>query len=133
MQVETPDAVVEGYEPSLRRLLVTLLDNAVQHTPAEASIGVTLQSFDEHLMLSVSDTGEGIPADELGRVFDRFYRLDHARSRSEGGSGLGLSIAKWITESHGGVITASSEVGKGTTFQVRLPRCQTIHSRTGSS
>ncbi len=84
-------------------------------------------------MLSVSDTGEGIPADELSRVFDRFYRLDRARSRSEGGSGLGLSIAKWITESHGGVITASSEVGKGTTFQVRLPGCQTIHSRTGSS
>ncbi len=133
VQAETPDAVVEGYEPSLRRLLVTLLDNAVQHTPAEASISVTLQSFDAHLMLSVSDTGEGIPADELGRVFDRFYRLDHARSRSEGGSGLGLSIAKWITESHGGIITASSEVGKGTTFQVRLPRRQTIHSRAGSS
>ena len=133
VQVETPDAVVEGYEPSLRRLLVILLDNAVQHTPAEASISVTLQSFHDHLMLSVSDTGEGIPADELSRAFDRFYRLDRARSRSDGGSGLGLSIAKWIAESHGGVITASSEVGKGTTFRVQLPRRQTIHSRTGSS
>ena len=124
LQLETVSATVEGNEPSLRRLLIILVDNAVQHTPQGASIRVTLQGHSGHLMVSVADTGEGIPAEELDRVFDRFYRFDPARNRANGGSGLGLSIAKWITDSHGGGITVSSEVGKGSTFQVRLPRRQ---------
>ena len=73
-------------------------------------------------MLSVADTGEGIPPGELNRIFDRFYRFDSSRNRSKGGFGLGLSIAKWICESHGGTITVTSEVGKSSVFQVCLPR-----------
>ena len=76
----------------------------------------------DKLALSFTDTGEGIPPDELNRVFDRFYRVDPSRTRSKGGFGLGLSIAKWIAESHGGSITAKSEFGLGSTFAVVLPR-----------
>ena len=84
----------------------------------EGPIGPT--TFDS--TLSVADTGEGIPEDEIHRVFDRFYRADPSRSRSKGGFGLGLSIAKWIAESHGGIIAARSENGKGSTFSVRFPQ-----------
>ena len=71
--------------------------------------------------LVVSDTGPGIPAEHLPRIFDRFYRVDTARSRADGGAGLGLSISRWIAEAHGGSIQAESTPGEGTTFTVRLP------------
>ena len=121
LEVGAASLTVRGHEPSLRRLLIILLDNAVQHTPPEASIHVSVRRNTEHLMLSVADTGEGLPPEELNRIFDRFYRFDASRNRSKGGFGLGLSIAKSISESHGGTITVSSEVGKGSVFQVRLP------------
>jgi two-component system OmpR family sensor kinase len=114
--------VLTGHAPSLRRLLVILLDNALEHTPADASIRVAVHDEADALVLSVADTGEGIPPEHLNRVFDRFYRIDSSRSRFGGGFGLGLSIAKWIVESHGGNIGVMSEVGKGTTFIARLPR-----------
>jgi heavy metal sensor kinase len=114
--------VLTGHAPSLRRLLVILLDNALEHTPADASIRVAVHDEADALVLSVADTGEGIPPEHLNRVFDRFYRIDSSRSRFGGGFGLGLSIAKWIVESHGGKIGVMSEVGKGTTFIARLPR-----------
>ena len=113
---------VQGHEPSLRRLLIILLDNAVQHTPTDASIHVSVRGNTDQLVFSVADKGEGMPPQELTRIFDRFYRVDPARNRAKGGAGLGLSIAKWISESHGGTITVSSEVGKGSVFQVSLPR-----------
>ena len=113
---------VQGHEPSLRRLLIILLDNAVQHTPTDASIQVSVRGNTDQLVFSVADKGEGIPSQELTRIFDRFYRVDPARNRAKGGGGLGLSIAKWISESHGGTITVSSEIGEGSVFQVSLPR-----------
>ena len=115
-------AMVWGHEPSLRRLLVILLDNAVRHPPEGAAVRVSVFVIGDSIFLEVADTGDGIPEEELNRVFDRFYRGDLSRNRSKGGIGLGLSIAKWIAESHGGEITARSEVGKGTTFSVRFPR-----------
>ena len=113
---------VQGHEQSLRRLLIILLDNAVQHTPTDASIQVSVRGNTDQLVFSVADEGEGIPPQELTRIFDRFYRVDPARNRAKGGVGLGLSIAKWISESHGGTITVSSEIGEGSVFQVSLPR-----------
>ena len=112
---------VDGHELSLRRLLVILVDNALEHTPPQGSIVVVGTREDSTVQVSVEDSGEGIPEEELEKVFDRFYRVDPARSRASGGFGLGLSIAKWIVESHGGHITATNLVGKGSAFTVGLP------------
>jgi two-component system phosphate regulon sensor histidine kinase PhoR len=76
---------------------------------------------DKEVVLSVADTGVGIPTRELPRIFERFYRVDRARSRETGGTGLGLSIVKHVIENHGGTVNVTSELGRGTRFEVRLP------------
>ncbi len=114
------DAVVRADPDLLLQLLLNLLDNAVKHTPAEGIVSVSWRTIDGQVDLSVTDTGSGIAAEHLPRVFDRFYRADKARSRSAGGSGLGLSICRWIAEAHGGSISVESEPGRGSTFTVRL-------------
>ncbi len=85
--------------------------------------------------MEVADSGVGIAPEHLPRVFDRFYRVDKARSREKGGTGLGLSIAQWIAQAHGGEISVESQVGKGTTFKVRLPAraelAEAVVSRAG--
>ena len=113
--------IVRGQAPALKRLLVILVDNAVRHTPEDASIRVAVGGDHEERVLSVADTGHGIPASELPRLFDRFYRADPSRNRSPGGFGLGLAIAKCIAESHGGRISVSSKLGEGSVFRVLLP------------
>jgi len=81
----------------------------------------SVSADDEAVVLRVSDTGTGIPSKELGRVFERFYRVDRARSRETGGTGLGLAIVRHVAENHGGTVTVESELGRGSTFEVRLP------------
>jgi two-component system OmpR family sensor kinase/two-component system sensor histidine kinase BaeS len=112
------------------RVLHNLVDNALRHTPAGGQIEVQAQAEGAWARVSVRDTGEGIPAEELPRVFDRFYRGDAARSRAvaapgagrpSGGAGLGLAIARGLVEAHGGDITAESDPGAGTTLTFRLP------------
>ncbi|MEB3102190.1 sensor histidine kinase [Ferviditalea candida] len=105
----------------IRQLLIILIDNAIQYTPEGGSIRVAVQPKGDILTISVSDTGIGIPAEKQKDIFERFYRVDPSRSRSAGNAGLGLSIAKWIAESHGGAIKVESEQGKGSTFIVSLP------------
>jgi signal transduction histidine kinase len=82
---------------------------------------VALRAEDGEVVLSVSDTGPGIPQRDLPRIFERFYRTDRARSRETGGTGLGLSIVRHVVENHGGRISVTSELGRGTRFEVRLP------------
>ncbi|HSM45492.1 MAG TPA: ATP-binding protein [Acidimicrobiia bacterium] len=98
-----------------------LLDNAMRYTPEGGSVTVTVSRDGQESVITVADTGEGIPTRDVERVFERFYRVDDARSRATGGTGLGLSIVKHVAESHGGSVSLESRLGVGSTFTVRLP------------
>ena len=106
---------------ALRQILTNLLDNASRHTPPGGHIHVQVAAVDTGTSVIVSDTGSGIPAEHLPRIFERFYRADPSRSRSQGGTGLGLSIVKHLVESHGGHIDITSAVGRGTTVRITFP------------
>jgi len=106
---------------ALRRVVNILVDNAVKYTSAPGRISVTLETEQENVVLSVSDTGVGIPECEQQKIFQRFYRVDKARSRTLGGAGLGLSIAHWIVERHRGSIKVASQVLGGSRFSIVLP------------
>jgi len=112
---------VRGDEMRLRELLLILLDNAIKFTDAAGTVGLTLEADGGKAVVRVRDSGSGIPPEAIPHVFDRFYRADKARSRAEGGAGLGLAIAKWIVEGHRGSIRVDSDPGRGTTFSVELP------------
>ena len=116
------DVAFRGDQELLRRLVLNLLDNAVRYTPAGGKILVSLEAATSELRILVSDTGIGIPPEAAPYIFGRFYRGDQARSRQNGGFGLGLSIVKWIAESHKGTVKVTSEPGKGSTFTVQLQR-----------
>jgi len=112
---------VVGDPDRLKQLLVILMDNALKYTPTGGEVSLGLRRSGGIVELTVKDTGIGISAEDLPHIFERFYRADKARSRDLGGSGLGLSIAKWIVEQHGGSISVSSIPGSGSTFTVCLP------------
>ncbi len=116
-----PEALVDADGMRLHELFANLLDNAVKYTPAGGLVAISCEVTDRDARVHVADTGVGIPEDELERIFDRFYRVDRSRSRDTGGSGLGLSIARWIAEAHNGSIEVQSSAGAGTTFTVVLP------------
>jgi len=105
----------------VNEVLYNLLENAVVHTREGGTINVAATRHGDWVEISVSDTGEGIPAEDLPNIFERFYRVDRSRARATGGSGLGLTIAKRWVEAHGGKITAKSELGKGSSFSFTLP------------
>lgn len=118
---EVDQALVLGDRDRLKQLMLNLVDNAIKYTPAGGEVHLGLSKTDEWVHLYVRDSGIGISERDLAHIFDRFYRVDKARSRAQGGSGLGLSIAKSIVEAHKGEIRVESEQGKGTTFYVSLP------------
>ncbi len=106
----------------IRQILNNLLSNALRHTPAAGEIWVTVQQVQQAFCITIRDTGTGIAAPHLDRVFDRFYRTDGGRSREKGGTGLGLAIVRALTDAHGGQVSVASEgLGKGSTFTVHLP------------
>jgi two-component system sensor histidine kinase BaeS len=105
----------------LRQIVGNLLSNALRHTPPGGRVGVHARMNARDLIIEVADTGAGISALDLPRVFDRFWRADTARGRASGGSGLGLAIARQLAQAHGGELTARSVVGLGSTFTLRLP------------
>jgi len=108
--------------------LQNLLDNAIQYTPAGGEIVVSASAGGQEVTFTVSDTGIGIPQVDQPRIFERFYRVDVARSREVGGTGLGLSIAKHLVEAHGGRIWVESEVGRGSQFHFTVPVFQPHHA-----
>jgi signal transduction histidine kinase len=117
-------AKVEGNEDRLKQLVLILLDNALKYTPANGQITLGLHRRDADVEILVHDTGVGIAPEDLPLVFERFYRVDPARGRDPGGTGLGLPIARWIVQQHGGEIELESCPGQGTTAIVRLPLCR---------
>ena len=110
-----------GDEALLRRMVMNLLDNAIKYTPAGGHVELRATADDGRYALDVIDTGSGIPPDAQGRLFDRFYRARVERSKGDGGAGLGLAIARWIAESHGGTITLVRSDATGSTFRIVLP------------
>ncbi len=111
-------AIIEGDPDRLKQLLLNLIDNALKYTPPGGHVTISLYHDQDWVRVSVEDTGVGIPPDVLPHIFDRFYR---AQREGRKGVGLGLSIARWIAEAHGGNLTVESQVGKGTTFTLWLP------------
>jgi len=113
--------VISGDRLRLRQIFLNLLDNAVKYTPASGEVRVVLDSVGRYARVAVIDTGSGIPAEDLPYIFDRFYRVDKARNRADGGTGLGLSLSSSLAEAHGGRIEVVSQQGMGSVFTVYLP------------
>jgi two-component system, OmpR family, phosphate regulon sensor histidine kinase PhoR len=126
---------IAGDRRRLTEVLQNLLDNAIQYTPPGGEITVSARATDSEVVITVSDTGIGIPLGEQPRIFERFYRADVARSREVGGTGLGLSIAKHLVEGHGGRIWVQSEIGHGSQFHFSVPifDVERLASRMGST
>ena len=116
------DLQFSGDEQLLRRLVINLLDNALRYTPSGGKVTAALDAGSASVRLRISDTGIGIAPDDAARVFERFYRAGEARSRQNGGVGLGLAIVRWIAESHRGTVECASHPGQGSTFIVTLPK-----------
>jgi signal transduction histidine kinase len=112
---------VEGDRTRLQQVIVNLIDNAIKYTPEGGEVEISTSKEGTTALLEVSDNGPGIPAECLPHVFERFYRADKARSRANGGAGLGLSIVKAICAAHGGDVEVSSQEGRGSCFRVELP------------
>ena len=113
---------VRGDETQLTSMFSNLVDNAVKYTPPGGRVDVTGGFEGSEVVIRISDTGIGIPESKLPRIFERFYRVDKARSKETGGTGLGLSIVKHVAENHGGRVAVESTLGEGSTFTVYLPQ-----------
>jgi heavy metal sensor kinase len=122
-------ALIRGDAIAIDRLLMILMDNAIKYTPEGGFVEIELSPGVTQVAIEVRDSGIGIARHELELIFDRSYRTDRARSRQTGGAGLGLAIARWITELHGGTVIAESEIGVGSTFRVTLPAAQLAEFR----
>jgi two-component system sensor histidine kinase SenX3 len=116
------DLEIPGRQGELISALANLLDNAVAYSDADRSVDVTAREDGAWVDFVVRDDGIGIPGKELERIFERFYRVDRARSRDTGGTGLGLSIVRHVAHNHGGTVTVASREGEGSTFVLRVPR-----------
>jgi two-component system, OmpR family, sensor histidine kinase SenX3 len=117
------DVAVRGDKSQLAAALGNLVENAVNYSPEDTRVAVTVKHAGDLVEISVTDQGIGIPERDLERIFERFYRVDPARSRATGGTGLGLSIVKHIAATHGGEVTVWSSEGNGSTFTLKLPVC----------
>src|SRR5262249_47527742 len=116
----------------LRQSVINLIDNAIKYSPEGGHVRIVVRDQLHGPTLEVIDTGPGVGVEDQERIFDRFYRVDKARSRELGGTGLGLSIARWAVGAHGGHIELESEEGRGSTFRISLPRTRT-HEMKGAA
>ena len=116
-----PSLLANVNAPLLEQAVVNLLDNAIKYSPAHGAVEVAARTDRDALLVAVRDHGCGIDAEHLPRLFERFYRVDKARSRQMGGTGLGLAIVKHIAQAHGGTVSVDSMPGQGATFTIRIP------------
>jgi two-component system, OmpR family, phosphate regulon sensor histidine kinase PhoR len=114
--------MMDGDAPRLKQIIINLVSNSLNYTPADGSVSVNVEEKNEHVKLTVKDTGIGIKESEIPRIFERFYRVDKARSRNSGGTGLGLAIVKHLVEAHHGTIKVESKIGEGSQFNIRFPK-----------
>jgi two-component system phosphate regulon sensor histidine kinase PhoR len=115
------DARVFADQGRLEQMITNLVDNAIKFNVTGGSVSISLEERPDRSIIQIADTGEGIVPEQLGRIFERFYRIDRARTRDVGGTGLGLAIVKHLAKLHGGEISVVSQLGKGTVFSVELP------------
>jgi signal transduction histidine kinase len=120
-RIETAGIEIYADRSYLKQALRVFMDNAIKYTPSGGAIEISALKAKKQVTIAVTDTGIGIPTEDIPLVFDRFYRSDLSRTRESGGHGLGLSIAKWIIESHNGKVEVQSAVGKGTRISIHLP------------
>jgi len=118
---EYPEFQIEGDRRLIKQMLRAIVDNSIKYSPEDTKINIEYSASEYKAVIVVSDEGIGIPKEDLPHIFDRFYRVDKARSRSIGGAGLGLSLAKWIVDIYKGSIEADSEIEKGTKMMIKLP------------
>jgi signal transduction histidine kinase len=132
---EAQDSIVDADPDRLQQVLLILIDNAIKHTQSGGKVDVRVRRHGQHVQVEVADSGSGIPAEHLPRIFDRFYRADKARAREQGGTGLGLAIAKMLVDAHAGQLQITSTMGVGTQATVSLPlvtnRPATLGGRLG--
>jgi signal transduction histidine kinase len=117
----TREIRIQGDELRLRQLFLNLIANAVKYTPEGGQLEIALATREDEAVVTVSDTGIGIPEEHLPHIFDRFYRIDKARNREDGGTGLGLAIVQSLAQAHDGRVNVTSTPGEGSTFTVYLP------------
>jgi two-component system phosphate regulon sensor histidine kinase PhoR len=115
------NVLIWGDRDRLRQMILNLVDNAIKYSQEKTTITLALSRNNGSANVVIRDQGIGIPREEIGRIFDRFYRVDRARSRSLGGSGLGLSIVRFIVDAHNGTIDVKSRLNQGSEFIVSLP------------
>ena len=127
------EAQVIGNENLLVTAVHNLISNAIQYSPDDSRIGIGVRSTGGVVEIAVTDQGEGIPEEDLDRVFERFFRVDQARSRNTGGTGLGLSIVKHAVQNHGGEVRVWSQPGRGSTFTIRLPEASSVRPPIGDN
>ena len=121
LQLAPTEGPIAANADYLERAIANLLDNAIKYTPSGGRIALVLRQEDDRAIIEVTDSGIGIPAEDLPRIFERFYRVDRSRSREMGGTGLGLSIVKHIVQAHHGSVEVRSTPGEGSTFTIVLP------------
>ncbi|HWT75997.1 MAG TPA: ATP-binding protein [Mobilitalea sp.] len=118
-----PAIQMEGDRRLIKQMLRAIVDNSIKYSPDSEKIIIFYKASENYAVIEISDEGIGIPEEDLPHIFERFYRVDKARTRSIGGAGLGLSIVKWIVDIHKGTIEAESKIGKGTRMTIKLPMC----------
>lgn len=119
---DEPTLRMKGDPRRLKQIFINIIDNAITYTPNQGDIKIRLNDLQDKVRVTITDTGIGISKEEIPRIFERFYRVDRARSRESGGTGLGLAIVKHLMEAHHGYISVESEIGKGTSFHLTFPK-----------